>query len=147
MANAHFLSPTASPPQVNPSWLCYPVLMSVRSPLLSGSALFLTASQTHAVTQPHSACLFTISPLGPSAFCFFRFFLSPPHASLSALTSQQPMTGQRAVRQNPRVRTHLLNTLLSVTRHATWHLVLSHVNSLGRCCFVLELKLTELVSP
>lgn len=65
------------PPQVNPSWLCYPVLMSVRSPLLCGSALFLTASQTHAVTQPHSACLFTISPLGPSAFCFFRFFSFP----------------------------------------------------------------------
>lgn len=71
VANAHFLSPTAfPPPQVNPSWLCYPVLMSVRSPLLPCSALFLTASQTHAVTQPHSACLLTVLPLGPSAFAF-----------------------------------------------------------------------------
>lgn len=68
MANAHFLSPTTStPPRVNPSWLCYPVLMSVRSPLLSGCALFLTASQTHAVTQPRSPRRLHAAPLGPSA--------------------------------------------------------------------------------
>lgn len=82
VANAHFLYPIPpAPPQVNPSWLCYPVLMSVRSPLLPRSALFLTASQTHAVTQPHSACLLTVQPLGPSAFELTRRSSIPSHQS------------------------------------------------------------------
>ncbi|MED6242164.1 hypothetical protein ATANTOWER_000996 [Ataeniobius toweri] len=39
------------------------------------SALFLTASQTHAVTQPHSACLLAFVSLGPSAYVFLTLLL------------------------------------------------------------------------
>lgn len=92
----HTSSLQPPPPQVNPSWLCYPVLMSVRSPLLPCSALFLTASQTHAVTQPHSACLLAASLLGPSAFFLLH------SASRAQLTSRQPMGGRHAARQTAR---------------------------------------------
>lgn len=79
------------PPQVNPSWLCYPVLMSVRSPLLPCSALFLTASQTHAVTQPRSACLLAASPLGPRASR--SLFLPLPRSSVPQPTGEQAANG------------------------------------------------------
>lgn len=95
--NAHFLSPNDSP-QINPSWLCYPVLMSVRSPLLPCSALFLTASQTHAVTQPHSACLLALLPLGPSAFL---------SVCTQQPTSLQPMAGHCGARRTLRQDTPL----------------------------------------
>lgn len=134
VANAHFLSPTASPPQVNPSWLCYPVLMSVRSPLLPCSALFLTASQTHAVTQPRSACLFTASLLGPSTFSFH------PSAALSQLTSQQPMVEQHAARQTPRQDTPPQHTSLNM-QHG--HLL----SAMSAHLAVRWLELTKLVSP
>lgn len=78
----HTSSLQPPPPQVNPSWLCYPVLMSVRSPLLPCSALFLTASQTHAVTQPHSLPAYSRScrqVLVPSLFALRSFI--PAHHS------------------------------------------------------------------
>lgn len=115
-ANAHFLSPTTSP-LVNPSWLCYPALMSVRSPLLPCSALFLTASQTHAVTQPSSACLLTVSPMGPSAFIFT--LCSPPthNSSLWQISTKQGTL---------HFETHLPATAISVANNASSHLALCH---------------------
>lgn len=94
------------PPQVNPSWLCYPVLMSVRSPLLPCSALFLTASQTHAVTQPRSACLLAAPPLGPSAFSFPLCSSPPP---------QRPMARPHAASSTPTSR----HTHLPAVRHSS----------------------------
>lgn len=131
VANAHFLSPTASPPQVNPSWLCYPVLMSVRSPLLPRSALFLTASQTHAVTQPRSAC----PPVRPprSRWVLVPPLFFPPPSSSSSFSFTIPAHHVGSLwqagmqRGEPRVKTHLPGTLLPAqqSQRATCHLVVS----------------------
>lgn len=109
--NAHFLSPNDSP-QINPSWLCYPVLMSVRSPLLPCSALFLTASQTHAVTQPHSAC-HSLSYRWVLVPSFLSALSSPPVCSL-----WQGIVG----RGEPYVKTHLFgmaSTTMTARPHAS----------------------------
>lgn len=66
-------NPTASPtPKNQPIMVVLSCADETKiTSALPCSALFLTASQTHAVTQPHSACLLALLPLGPSAFFLF----------------------------------------------------------------------------
>ncbi|CAB1439082.1 unnamed protein product [Pleuronectes platessa] len=104
--------------------------MRVRSPLLSGSLLFLTAAQTHAVTQPHSACQHAASPLGPSAFVPLHPFLcsSPPDSSLWQAGVQQGETSRQdtpplsassehipAALQHVTLLSAILNQLVTIT--------------------------------
>lgn len=140
------------PPRVNPSWLCYPVLMSVRSPLLSGGALFLTASQTHAVTQPRSPRRLPAAPLGPSASCLPSTVPQFPSAACDRLTCSEAEAArtrlpgtlpsdQQHGRLLPATSAHLVATVES--------LALTHQTSSAVCLQISlqDLKQTQLTVP